>query len=204
MSLLRVTVNAMQPHHAPALPPPPPSWAPPTPTLPMTLMVPPTKFMYAWRWGAPDNPQTLTRPPPPGPSVALRHHRVEVGSAPSWNGPGYRCQGRDTFCMIYSKKISTQAATKISHRNTLWFIYQPYLCTTFLFGCWTRASDPQIFIAFHCYCSFMCAFNFLGVFVSSFSLFFISFWEIQKLDGYKSEKLMERCFQLLAFESSNF
>jgi hypothetical protein len=38
-----------------------------------------------------------------------------------------------------------------------------------------------------------------GLFVSSFSPFFISFREIQKLDGSKSEKLEAPLYELLAF-----
>jgi hypothetical protein len=46
-----------------------------------------------------------------------------------------------------------------------------------------------------------------GVFVFSFSLFFISFWEIKKLDGHKSEKLRKSyidAFSFSFFELSNF
>jgi hypothetical protein len=37
-----------------------------------------------------------------------------------------------------------------------------------------------------------------------FVTFFISFQEIQKLDGPKSEMLRENCFQLLAYEAIQF
>jgi hypothetical protein len=43
-----------------------------------------------------------------------------------------------------------------------------------------------------------------GMFVSAFCHFFISFREIQKLDGPKSEMLGENCFQLLAYEAIQF